>query len=84
MTPQEAIDTIKTVIAQIEWDYPMDYAAAFDKAVEALTKEMPVRPKIAGDQRPGRTWWYACGVCMRPVNFEDGYCSQFGRAVKWE
>jgi hypothetical protein len=36
MTNKEAIDIIKTTIAQVEWDYPMDYAAAFDKAVEAL------------------------------------------------
>jgi hypothetical protein len=28
MTNQEAIDIIKTAIAQVEWDYLMDYAAA--------------------------------------------------------
>lgn len=38
MTNQEAIDIIKNAIAQVEWDYPMDYAAAFDMAVEALAK----------------------------------------------
>jgi len=36
MTNQEAIDIIKTAIAQVEWDYPMDYAAAFDVAIKAL------------------------------------------------
>ena len=36
MTNQEAIEIIKTAIAQVEWDYPMDYAAAFDMAVKAL------------------------------------------------
>jgi hypothetical protein len=36
MTNKEAIDTIKHAIAEVEWTYPMDYAAAFDKAVEAL------------------------------------------------
>lgn len=36
MTNQEAIDIIKRAIAQVEWDYPMEYAAAFDKAIEAL------------------------------------------------
>lgn len=36
MTNQEAIDIIKTAIAQVEWDYPMEYTAAFDMAVEAL------------------------------------------------
>lgn len=39
MTNQEAIDIIKTAIDQVEWDYPMDYAAAFDLAVKALEKQ---------------------------------------------
>ena len=39
MTNQEAIDIIKTAIAQVEWDYPMDYAAAFDVAIKALDQE---------------------------------------------
>lgn len=36
MTNQEAIETIKLAQAQIEWEYPMDYAAAFDMAISAL------------------------------------------------
>lgn len=36
MTSQEAIDIIRMAIAQVEWDYPMDYAAAFEMAIEAL------------------------------------------------
>lgn len=39
MTNQEAIDIIKTAIAQVEWDCPMDYAAAFDMAVKALERQ---------------------------------------------
>ena len=39
MTNQEAIDIIKTAIAEVEWEYPMDYAAAFDMAVKALEKQ---------------------------------------------
>ena len=36
---QDAIRIIKTAIAEVEWEYPMDYAAAFDKAIEALEQE---------------------------------------------
>lgn len=36
MTTEEAIKTIETAIAEIEWEYPMDYAAAFDMALAAL------------------------------------------------
>lgn len=39
MTNQEAIDIIKTAIAELEWEYPMDYAAAFDMAVKALEQQ---------------------------------------------
>ena len=38
MKPQEAIETIKIAIAEVEWEYPMDYAVAFETAIEALTE----------------------------------------------
>lgn len=39
MTNQEAIETIKCALSQVEWAYPMEYAAAFDKAIEALERQ---------------------------------------------
>lgn len=39
MTNQEAIETIKIAIAEVEWNYPMDYSIAFDMAIDALEKE---------------------------------------------
>ena len=36
MNNQEAIETIKLALSQVEWDYPMDYATAFDMAISAL------------------------------------------------
>lgn len=39
MTREEAIEVIKLAMAQVEWDYPMDYAAAFDMAIKALEQE---------------------------------------------
>lgn len=38
MTNKEAIAIIKIAIAEVEWDYPMDYTVAFEKAIEALEK----------------------------------------------
>ena len=38
MTNQEAADLIRRAIAEIEWEQPMEYAAAFDKAIEALER----------------------------------------------
>jgi hypothetical protein len=39
MTTKEAIETIKTAIAEVEWNYSIDYAVAFEMAIEALKKE---------------------------------------------
>lgn len=30
MTKEEAIETIKMAVAHVEWEFPMDYAVAFD------------------------------------------------------
>lgn len=35
----EVIKTIKTARAEVEWEYPMDYAVAFDVALKALEKQ---------------------------------------------
>lgn len=39
MTPQETIKTIKIAIAEVEWNYPMKYAVAFENAIFALEKQ---------------------------------------------
>lgn len=36
MTPEEAIETLELAISEVEWEYPMDIAAAIDKAILAL------------------------------------------------
>ena len=36
MTIEEAIKTIEIAIAEVEWVYPIDFAAAFDVAISAL------------------------------------------------
>ena len=38
MKPEEAIKTIKIALAEVEWNYPMDYTVAFEEAIEALVK----------------------------------------------
>jgi hypothetical protein len=35
----ETIETIETARAEVEWEYPLDYAAAFDVALKALEKQ---------------------------------------------
>ena len=43
MTNKNVIETIKTAIAEVEWNYPMDYAVAFEKAIDALENQNKYR-----------------------------------------
>ncbi len=36
MAANEAIQTIGVAIAEIEWNYPLDYAQAFEMAIATL------------------------------------------------
>ena len=47
MTIKEAIKTIELAIAEVEWVYPIDYAAAFDVAISALR---------AQQEKPSEGW----------------------------
>lgn len=62
MTNQESIKTIELAMAQVEWEYPLDYAAAFTKAINALEKRMPKKPKITG-------FGVECSNCGSIVDF---------------
>lgn len=37
---KKAIKTIKIAIAEVEWNYPLDYAIAFETAIEALREKL--------------------------------------------
>lgn len=81
MTREKAIQTIEVAIAEVEWEYPMDYAAAFEMAIEALLGLEVVRcrecklwdadPDSYGkDDGPK-------GKCMKSFEktFDDDFCS---------
>lgn len=36
MTYEDAIKTLEVAIAEVEWEYPMEYAVAFEMAISAL------------------------------------------------
>lgn len=74
MTKQEAVEAIKMAIAQVEWEYPMDYAVAFDMAIEALSQPEIVRCKecrwhemrremllCKAEDKPHTYDWYCAG-----------------------
>ena len=89
MEPEKAIDTLKALSAAVEWDFPLDYAAAIDTAIEALEKQVPKKPTAPVD-----TW--LCPSCGESVEYQQklgdnvlyhgqhDFCPKCGRAIDWE
>ena len=78
MTNREAIDIIRAAQAEVEWNYPIDYAAAFDVAIKALERQEQTTAVIEGG---GPTWWFVCEECRGPIDPYDKYCKHCGRTV---
>ena len=81
MTKQEeTIKTLRLMQAAVEWDYPMDYAAAIDAAIEALEKQIPKKPTVI-------TWLdttsrIVCPVCGNRISDKNTqHCENCGQAV---
>lgn len=85
MTAEEALKIIDTAIAEVEWDYPMNYAAAFDMAKEAFEKQIPKKP--VGEH-------YAhmrCPACNHRIpsgagsssRRRDNWCNYCGQKILW-
>ena len=78
MTAKEAIKTIQVAIAEVEWEYPIDYSVAFETAIEALEKQIPKKVTKS-----------ACPSCSRIFLFRHGekrkgdYCDNCGQALDW-
>ena len=76
MTAEEAIKTIQIAIAEVEWEYPLDYSIAFEMAIEALEKQIPKKLKDDG--------WLYCPICGRDVLMDRfDYCPDCGQALDW-
>ena len=76
MTNQEAIEAIKLARSQVEWDYPMDYAAAFDKAIEALEQEPKTGYWISRPHIYGVAFCSECGFELKINN--TNFCPNCG------
>ena len=84
MTPNEAIETIKIAIADAEWNYPLDYAAAFDVAIEALEKQIPKKPLNPYGRYYGKAKGGNCPICGAGTNSVTyTYCRKCGQALDW-
>ena len=85
MTLEEAIKTIRVAIAEVEWDYPLDYAIAFETSIEALKKQIPKKPREA--VQSGFFWCPACSKAIKMriegSKINISYCPFCGQALDW-
>ena len=80
MKPEEAIKTIKVALAEVEWDYPMDYTVAFEEAIMALEKQIPKKPVVSED--------VTCPNCSATLIYcfhtsEIDCCDKCGQLLDW-
>lgn len=85
MTPEEAIKTIKVAIAEVEWEYPLDYSVAFETAIEALEKQIPRKPLNPCGRYFGKAKGGNCPCCGAQTNSSTyTYCRKCGQKLLWE
>lgn len=90
MTNEDAIKAINIAMAEVEWDYPMDYQVAFELAIKAIEKQIPRKPIYSDydDNGFGDVIPYAakCPVCGYEFDFgtwnENHHCI-CGQALSW-
>ena len=85
MNLKEVIKTLEIARAEVEWDYPMDYAVAIDEAIKAIDKQIPKKPKL---HRKFEVLGiiheiYLCPSCGAMLDNED-YCMSCGQALGWQ
>ena len=93
MTNKEAIETIKIAMAEVEWNYPMDYTVAFEMAIDAIEKQMPNKPAFSHNLSDTISVFHCeCGNTIK-VSHDAGimnnnnapnYCSKCGCRLDWE
>ena len=49
MTAEEAIGILKVAVAEVEWNYPMDYAVAIETAIQALENNISAAKGIMSE-----------------------------------
>ena len=81
MTSKEAIKTINIAMAEVEWEYPMDYAVAFEMAIDALQKVEAYERFIEYFVFEGGYGDYSA-MCEYMTRHNDTWCSEHCGADK--
>ena len=97
MTAEEAIKIIEIAIAEVEWEYPMNYAVAFEAAIKALKLKSQLDEmdltiedvKAMYEKRKPKIVIFmsdkskVCGNCNQRVLKHQPYCEYCGQALDW-
>ena len=92
MTVEEAIKTIEIAIAEVEWEYPLEYAIAFEMAISALEKQISKKPDGIYDENESEkgkrlyeeALFGSCPICHQEVQLGMKYCMNCGQALSWD
>lgn len=81
MTPKEAVKILEVAKAEVEWNYPLDYAIAIATAIEALEKQIPKKPITTKDGNKS----CSCGLVVQTGYIRNClyYCDNCGQAIDW-
>ena len=84
---EKAIKAIKIAIAEVEWNYPLDYAIAFETAIEALQEKLERKKgcSFCNDKRVVSFCATSYHSSLEPITIiEDlyfGFCPHCGRKL---
>lgn len=87
MTYKEAKDILRVAASKAEWNCPLDYTEAFQKAEEALDKQIPQRPiNLSNAPLDAYCAIFRCPRCNGRLKMKSkgAYCDKCGQAITWE
>ncbi len=76
MNNEEAIETIKIAIADVEWNYPLNYTVAFEVTISALEKQIPKKLISTPDKHK-----HFCPACHQQIKLGRQYCGNCGQKM---
>lgn len=71
------------VTVDCDWFYGVLTKCKNALALLKAEEQKPISASIV-DSDGGLMHWWACGNCQAPINPEDRFCHECGKAVAWE
>lgn len=81
------INNLKSIVKLLISEYYDEQAVYVEEAIEALNKQIPIRPRSktrhgTKQQTPQVLHW--CSSCITMLHGKPHYCSHCGQAIKWD